>query len=122
MNKKSISINPVFFKIKDTRKKEKRVKPKFNTTLKPNNIKKALMEKIKNHQHKKKGGNYKNDFKNQLKFEQDFSNSLEYLEKISEKKTPSSPSNIKPDPAYGILKGGKKPLYSEYKKTLKKKS
>ena len=53
---KSISINPEFFKISGrTSKKKKKQKPKFNAkTLKPNDIKKKLIAKIKAHQKKER--------------------------------------------------------------------
>ena len=56
MSKKSISINPNFLKIgKSSKKKEKkRRKERPINTLKPNNVKKKLIEKIKAHQKKKK--------------------------------------------------------------------
>ena len=49
MSKKSISINPTFFKIgksgKTPKEKQRKQKPVHN--LKPNNVKKKLIEKIK---------------------------------------------------------------------------
>ena len=33
----------------------------------------------------------------------------------------SSAYVVPPDPPYGVLKGGKKPLYSEYRRTLRQK-
>ena len=53
-SKKSISINPSYFKIGKSAKKEKRKKPKMKNRLKPNDIKKKLIAKIKAHQKKEK--------------------------------------------------------------------
>ena len=57
MSKKSISINPNFFKIggkaAKTPKEKKRKQRPINT-LKPNNVKKKLIEKIKAHQQREK--------------------------------------------------------------------
>ena len=52
-HKKSISINPSFFKIGGkANKKKKKEKPKMKNSLKPNDIKKKLIAKIKAHQKK----------------------------------------------------------------------
>ena len=51
-SKKSISINPTYFKIGKSAKKEKRKKPKMKNSLKPNDLKKKLIAKIKAHQKK----------------------------------------------------------------------
>ena len=50
MSKKSISINPIFFKMSGGKQKKKK-KPRFEKNkLKPNDIKKKLIAKIKAHQ------------------------------------------------------------------------
>ena len=135
--KKKISIKPIHLMIggkEKTSKKSKRESKKMIQSLfKPNKVKQELLEKIKKHQKKKKdqiinGGNTikKEDFTN------NFQDSLLYLDKVSEnikknktiKKKERNVSNeiqIKPPPPYGILKGGKKQLYSQYRKTLKNK-
>jgi len=137
--KKKIRINPAFFKIKKPNKpkKERKQKPTLNTSLKINNVKRAFMERIKQHQ----GGIIKNKPKDD---KHDFKSSLEYLENISKnegggrekrrerkrkkkKKEKLNDDNLlrskdRPPPPYGLLKiGGNKPLYSQYKKTLKSK-
>ena len=84
--RKMIQINPEFLKMNKSKKRVKRKKPDFSTTLKPNNIKKQLLQKIKEHQQKVK----KNDMKpeeNNEKFRTDFKTSMNYLQKmIGEKK------------------------------------
>ena len=85
-SKKTIQINPEFLRMNKSKKRVKRKKPDFSTTLKPNNIKKQLLQKIKEHQQKVK----KDDMKpgdNNEKFRTDFKTSLNYLQKmIGEKK------------------------------------
>ena len=174
--KKLIQINPNFLQIgakkKSTRKQRAKGKD-LRSSIKPNDIKKKLMSRIKDHHNKSKqsGGE---DGEATEKFTKDFNDQLGYLEKIiaSKKKKkkkrrtrrvknkeentdssgikvetptlakklipsavpaapPSSPVmmpppvqpppiNIHKEPKYGCLKGGLKPTYSEYRKTLKK--
>ena len=138
--KKKININPAFFNItpkKGGKRKEKKTKPK--TTLKINNVKKALMKKVKEHRQKKLKLQNNHNISNE---QSEFQSSLNYLETISKQNKKKKKSNIfinnnltnnnltnnslaspssknRPAPPFGILKGGKKPLYSQYKKTLK---
>jgi len=150
-SKKTIQINPVFFKMKNTKKRrEKKTKPKFNTTLKPNNIKKQLLQKIKEHQQSKQNDKIRETTENKanLKFKDNFSSSLDYLQKmIQEKKEKKKKRrekynnkhnstvkvNTNPaiisgnqlipyengNPKWGCLKGGKLPTFSQYNKTIK---
>ena len=169
--RKTITINPDFFKmskksksksknIDQVEKKMKRKKKKsLASILKPNQVKKQLIERIKNHQREINEKKNKNKM-NGDNFEDDFSNSLSYLEQIKQKRknktlkrkkkmkqpinvrnsenvqiVPSSTTNThttieqgdnfgsetRREPLYGILKGGKKQLYSQWKKTLKNK-
>ena len=88
-SKKTIQINPVFFKMKNTKKRrEKKTKPKFNTTLKPNNIKKQLLQKIKEHQQSKQNDKIREDKENKAnsQFKDNFSSSLDYLQKMIQEK------------------------------------
>lgn len=136
--KKTIRINPNFFK-SSKKTKKKREKPIISSSLKPNNIKKQLMKKIKQHQ-QKTIEQQKNENKDNNEFQNNFSNSLEYLQKmIAEKKkkkkkratiknTPtnynSKKASIIPQhktPSWGCLKNGNLPTYKQYTKTLKKK-
>ena len=81
---KSISINPEFFKISGrTSKKKKKQKPKFNAkTLKPNDIKKKLIAKIKAHQKKEKEKLQQENEKKNDNFQSDFKETISYLEEM----------------------------------------
>ena len=176
-SKKKIAINPDFFKnanisddigvVKKESKKERRKRKKKEKSnkklLKPNEIKRQLIKRIKQHQKEKE-----EDLKNKKKsdknssndnFENDYQESLSYLEQIkkekkknkqrrtmkkrnysnigrnrpsvnfndtlqlrpnlTDKSTGGFSNNSNNEPAYGILKGGNKQLYSSYRKTLK---
>ncbi len=83
--RKTIQINPDFFKMSKSKKREKRKKPQFNGTLKPNNIKRQLLQKIKDHQRQQEIKTP--DETGVDKFKSDFKSSMGYLQKmISEKK------------------------------------
>lgn len=136
MSKKSISINPNFFKLG---KKNKKKKPKIKDTLKPNDVKKKLIAKIKAHQQKEKDKDITESEKKEETFKNEFQETLSYLDGINKKKkkekkerkrkktmkieTPvdiGPMSDVKDPPPYGCLKGGSKPTYRQYNKTLKK--
>lgn len=176
--KKLIQINPKFLKIGGKKKstREKRSKSTdLRTSIKPNDIKKKLMSRIKDHHNKSIQSGGKEEEATE-KFTKDFNDQMSYLEKIiaSKKKkkkkrrtrkskskeentdysgikveTPTlakklipstEPSRVSPpsstmipspvptnsvinihrEPRFGCLKGGIKPTYSEYRKTLKK--
>ena len=157
-SKKSISINPNFFKIGGkASKKEKKKKSKPKNTLKPNDIKKKLIAKIKAHQKKEKDREIEEQEKEEDTFKNEFQETLSYLEDMTKKKnekkrrkkerkrnkTMKKPpqgggvqtSNVQidigpmnqdekidvaPAPPYGCLKGGNKPTWRQYNKTLKK--
>jgi hypothetical protein len=170
--KKSISINPSYFKIGGKKEKKKKKKPSFKNKLKPNDIKKKLIAKIKAHQKKEKDKEITEHEKENNTFKNEFQETLSYLEDMKKKKKQkkqkkkekrknrnktlkkstqqagfmsqtndnkidinpmnsgnssnnSSNSNdsinsILPDPPHGCLKGGKKPTWRQYNKTLKK--
>ena len=72
MSKKSISINPNFLKIGKAGKPPKEKKPRKQrpiNTLKPNNVKKKLIEKIKAHQQREKEKEILNEEKEEKEFQ-----------------------------------------------------
>ena len=155
-SKKSISINPTYFKIGKSAKKEKRKKPKMKNSLKPNDIKKKLIAKIKAHQKKEKDNEVSDREKEENTFKNELQETLSYLEDIKKKKEEKKrkkaekkrqktmknqnrpkisqsveqiksdinvdlePMKVVNDPPYGCLKGGSKPTWRQYNKTLKK--
>ena len=82
---KKISINPDFFRVagRSALKRKKKKKPIFNPkTLKPNDIKKKLIAKIKAHQQKEKEKIRDEQQKSETKFKDEFKETLNYLEQI----------------------------------------
>lgn len=131
--KKTIQINPAFFSLskKKTRKKERKSTAQLRSATKPNDIKRKLMAKIKEHQQKKESEPVPK--KEETKFKKDFNAQLHYLEKVitdkkkqkrqrqtrqRQRRQRSLPHRHK-EPPYGCLKNGKKPTFSQYKRTLK---
>tara|TARA_B100001769_G_C22011695_1_gene543694 strand:+ start:19 stop:981 length:963 start_codon:yes stop_codon:yes gene_type:complete len=154
-HKKSISINPSYFKIGGKReKKQKKKKPTFKNTLKPNDVKKKLIAKIKAHQKKEKDKEILEKDEQENSFKNEFEETLSYLENMKKKKEKKKrekkekrrnktmkkkgnvsvdvapiksdinvdlePMKMTNDPPYGCLKGGSKPTWRQYNKTLKK--
>ena len=84
---KQIQINPELFNIsgssgrssKNTTRKRKE-KPVINTMIRPNNVKKELMKKIKRHQETKDKDKSKSD--NVEEFTSQFNDSMKYLESV----------------------------------------
>ncbi len=136
MLKKTIQINPELFNIgnKKKKKREKKKLSPFSSALKPNDIKKQLIQRVKDH-HKKKRQELEFEKKkeeNNKAFTNDFNDTFKYLEKIThenkkkrkkrkqrKQKTLKYHDN-KPDPPYGCLKNASKPTFRQYNKTLKK--
>ena len=146
MIKKTIQINPELFTIGSKKKKDKKKGRKlnpFSAALKPNDVKKQLISRVKEAQKRKKEKlmferNKQNKDKDES-FADDFTNTVNYLETVEKEKqkkrrkkrerkkknktmkaAENAISNIlKPAPQYGILKNSKKPTYRQWKKTLK---
>ena len=89
---KKISINPEFFKLSRSKKeKKKKKKPTFKESqLKPNQVKKKLIARIKEHQQKEKDREIKEKekrIKNEdNKFKNEFKDTMDYLEELNKKK------------------------------------
>ena len=140
---KKIQIKAEFL-TQDGRRRKKKQKPKINNLIKPNKVKRALMKRIAEH-HKQQKQQEQGE-KEQAVFKTDFKETLSYLNSVVKNKTLKQEKKRKrrerkrkekqkkqvetsitthirqqDDPPYGILKGGKKQLYSEYKKTLRHK-
>ena len=128
-------------------------KPRFEKNkLKPNDIKKKLIAKIKAHQKREYDKEKKEKIEEESQFKNEFQETLAYLQEMKKKKakqklekrnktikrggniqpnqishtpTPNIQIDINPmkktsDPPYGCLKGGNKPTFRQYNKTLKK--
>ena len=95
MAQKTIKINPDYLSLNGRKsdnksKKTKKVRP--TTIVKPSKLRKELLTRIKNHQHKTDSENKtKNDLEKKnsddiFKFDDDFSKSMNYLEELSKNK------------------------------------
>ena len=103
---KSISINPSFFKISGKKQKKKKEKKSlFKNQLKPNDVKKKLIAKIKAHQKREKDKEIEEQEKKEelTTFKNEFQETLSYLQQAKTK---------------NLEKKNKKKL----KKTMKKKN
>ena len=113
--RKTIQINPDFLKIgKKTRKhNQSKKRSDLRQSIKPNNLKKQLISRIKNHQQLHKEKSEQSDTDNLDKFQNDFNSSLNYLQtmikqkkekkrkrtrKKKEKNTPIAPPIINTQP------------------------
>ena len=86
---KKISINPEYFKISGGKGKKKKKKPTFKESqLKPNNVKKKLIARIKEHQQKEKERELfeLEKKKEDTTFKNEFKDTMDYLEELNKKK------------------------------------
>jgi hypothetical protein len=83
---KTISINPALFQMsgnKKTRKeKDNKVKQRENSLMKPSTLKNKFIQKVKQHQQKKKEGGKKTK---ENEFKSEFEESIKYLSSLIEK-------------------------------------
>jgi phage shock protein A len=89
MSQKTIRLNPEFLSggttKKDTRRNEKREKKiRASSLVKPNKLKKQLLDKIKNHQ--KRTEEIKDNISITDEFSNDFNKSVDYLEQMVKKR------------------------------------
>jgi len=86
MLKKTIKINPELFNIADKTKKnrERKTKPAMPMVIRPNSLKKELLNKIKEHRTKEIGSSEKQSFSDE------FRDSINYLSSLSQKKKEDS--------------------------------
>ena len=131
---KTISVNPEYFNLKKTKKSKR--KRKFNKTvnnLQKNKLKEKLINKIKKFK-KKKIFNTNVTEKKPISFNNDYGDAVDFMEDIIKKQKKrkkkkhkskeinvqteqlSNNNSINKDPPFGILKNGKKQLYSQYVK------
>ena len=141
MSVKKLNINPDFFKMSRGKSKKKSTKTKtlssslLNKTIKPNDIKKKLLQRIKEHQQKNSNISKPLDNSNIKSFNDEFKESMDYLSGVMEKRkkqrkkktvrnnpivTEEPFNRPQPPPPYGCLKNGNKPTYRQYQKTLKR--
>ncbi len=86
--RKTIQINPDFFKMgkKTRKKKQKKQRLDLRQTIKPNNLKKQLLARIKNHQQEQLNKNKQSEESKLEKFQDDFNSSLNYLQTMIKQK------------------------------------
>jgi len=86
--RKTIQINPDFFKIGKRTRKQKQAKKRsdLRQTIKPNNLKKQLINRIKNYQQEQEKKNRQSNTDNLDKFQNDFNSSLNYLQTMIKQK------------------------------------
>ena len=94
-SKKMIQVNPAFFSLskKNKSKKQKSTVKRndLRKSIKPNNIKKKLIQRIKQHQQEKSSKRIinqtnQNENEDEKNFTKDFNDHLSYLEEIIQKK------------------------------------
>ena len=92
MSVKKLSINPDFFRVSNSKSKKKTKKQKnissslLNKTIKPNDIKKKLLQRIKEHQQKNREISKPLENSNIKTFHDEFKESMDYLSGVMEKR------------------------------------
>ena len=109
--RKTIQVNPAFLKIgkKTKKKKEKKKRLDLRQSIKPNNLKKQLLARIKTHQQQQKNKNDEESQEKEDEFHNDFNSSLNYLQTMikqkkekKKKRTRKKRENIPPKPSTAI--------------------
>ena len=118
MAQKTIKLNPEYLSLNGRKTdnksgKTKKVKPK--TVVKPNKLRKELLTRIKNHQHKadvesKKDNNLdKSKDEDVYKFDNEFTKSMDYLEELSKSKKAEKQKQKQAKKTRKNLQEGQKP-------------
>jgi hypothetical protein len=86
--RKTIQINPDFFKLgkKTKSNREKRKRLDLRQSIKPNNLKKQLLARIKNHQQEQSEKDKQDSEEKLEEFQNDFNSSLNYLQTMIKQK------------------------------------
>ena len=84
--RKMIQVNPDFLKLGKKSKSKEKKKPSFRGTIKPNNLKKQLLSRIKSHQQREKDKLIQQEKKEVDEFNNDFNSSLNYLQTMIQQK------------------------------------
>ena len=88
MSTKTISVNPDFFNLKNTKKKKKKKKKRHNKTvnnLQKNTVKEKLISKIKNFKKKNKLKALENNENRKNTFSDNYSEAVDFMEEIVKK-------------------------------------
>lgn len=130
-SKKTIEINPELFMLSPSKKKNNVKRPNMKNLIKPNSLKRQLLNKMREHSLKNR-----NKLDKDLQFHNEFKTHIDYLEKLGKRRTikksvnahvelPDDLSqteevNVK-EPPYGCLKAGDKPTFRQWKRITQKK-
>ena len=130
-SKKTIEINPELFMLSPSKKKNNVKRPNMKNLIKPNSLKRQLLNKMKEHSLKNR-----NKLDKDLQFHNEFKTHIDYLEKLGKRRTVKKSVNAHvelPDdlsqteevnvkePPYGCLKAGDKPTFRQWKRITQKK-
>ena len=130
-SKKTIEINPELFMLSPSKKKNNVKRPNMKNLIKPNSLKRQLLNKMREHSLKNR-----NKLDKDLQFHNEFKTHIDYLEKLGKRKTvkknvnahielpddlSQTDENSVKEPPYGCLKAGDKPTFRQWKRITQKK-
>ena len=130
-SKKTIEINPELFMLSPSKKKNNVKRPTMKNLIKPNSLKRQLLNKMREHSLKNR-----NKLDKDLQFHNEFKTHIDYLEKLGKRKTvkknvnahielpddlSQTDENSVKEPPYGCLKAGDKPTFRQWKRITQKK-